>query len=285
MAQEKDYLGDKLRLVERAREDIYFRKLDQELIDKMRQQAAQEVKAAEDASPREGVFSPILVPVDFSVYAMQALDKAADLAGRFGASIIALHVIASEIGVQTLAQRLGIQTAVPSVGAEMADTPDVSDEEVETVIDQHREEAYQALQAFLPPRLAQYPLELRVVFGRPFERIVEIAVKEKVALIVNGDAWSHRTCPLGPWQRGRTGRPPRSVFGFDREGPHIRIEQLVKGLLHHVPRSRRLRDTRDVRQATRSDQIDLYRQNGLTITEHVLSSGGPYMAVVGLPYF
>jgi nucleotide-binding universal stress UspA family protein len=186
MAQEKDYLGDKLRLVERAREDIYFRKLDQELIDKMRQQAAQQVKAAEDASPREGVFSPILVPVDFSPYAMQALDKAADLAERFGASIIALHVIAPEIGVQTLAQRLGIQTVVPSMDAETAEAPDVSDKEIETVVDHHREEAYQALQAFLPPRLAQYPLELRVVFGRPFERIVETAVTEKAAFIVMG---------------------------------------------------------------------------------------------------
>ena len=186
MAQEKDYLSDKLRLVERAREDIYFRKLDQELIDKMRQQATQEVKPAEDASPCEAVFSPILVPVDFSPYAMQALDKAADLAEHFGASIIALHVIASEIGVQTLAQRLRIQTVVPSMDAETAEVPDVSDEEIETVVDHHREEAYQALQAFLPPRLAQYPLELRVVFGRPFERIVETAVKEKVALIVMG---------------------------------------------------------------------------------------------------
>jgi hypothetical protein len=88
--------------------------------------------------------------------------------------------------------------------------------------------------------------------------------------------------PLATWPNGSSAAP---VFGLDREGPHIRIEQLVKGLLHHVPRSRRLSDTRDVRQATRSDQIDLYRQNGLTITEHVLSSGGPYMAVVGLQYF
>jgi hypothetical protein len=87
---------------------------------------------------------------------------------------------------------------------------------------------------------------------------------------------------LATWPNGSSAAP---VFGFDREGPHIRIEQLVKGLLHIVSWSRRLRDTGDVRQATRSDQIDLYRQNGLTITEHVLSSGSPYMAVVGLQYF
>ena len=186
MAPEKDYLGDKLRLLERAREDIYFRKLDQELIDKMRQQAAQEVKTSEDTSSRTGGFSSILVPVDFSPYSMQALEKAGDLAERFGATIIALHVIASEIGVQTLAQRLGIKTVVPSMDAETADASDVPNEAIETVLDDHREAAYQALQAFLPPHLAQHPLELRVVFGRPFERIVETAVQEKVALIVMG---------------------------------------------------------------------------------------------------
>lgn len=186
MAPERDYLGDKLRLLERAREDTYFRKLDQELIEKMRQQATQDVQPAQDASPRQSVFSPILVPVDFSPYAMQALDKAADLAACFNAAIIVLHVIASEIGVQALAQRLGIQTVIPSIDAETADASEVPNKTIETVLDHHREAAYQTLQAFLPPRLAQYPLELRVVFGRPFERIVETAVQDRVALIVMG---------------------------------------------------------------------------------------------------
>ena len=72
MASDKDYLGEKLRLVERAREDEYFRKLDQELIDRMCQQAAaQEVQEALDHP--EHAFSPILVPVDFSPYSMRAL--------------------------------------------------------------------------------------------------------------------------------------------------------------------------------------------------------------------
>ena len=43
-----------------------------------------------------------------------------------------------------------------------------------------------ALQALLPPRLARYPLELRVVVGRPFERIIETAIREPVGLIVLG---------------------------------------------------------------------------------------------------
>lgn len=186
MAPDKDYLGEKLRLAERAREDAYFRKLDQELIDRMRQQAAaQEVKEAEAVGQPERVFSPILVPVDFSPYSMRALERAADLAERFDAMIVVLHVIDSQVGVQGLASHLGKSIIAPSVD-DSDDMADISDDDIKTVLDHQREAAYQALQAFLPPRLANCPLELRVLFGRPFERIIETAVKEEVALIVMG---------------------------------------------------------------------------------------------------
>jgi nucleotide-binding universal stress UspA family protein len=49
-----------------------------------------------------------------------------------------------------------------------------------------REQAYTALQAFLPPQMAQYTVELRVLVGQPFERILETAAQEHVALIVLG---------------------------------------------------------------------------------------------------
>lgn len=187
MASGKDYFGEKMRLLERAQEDTYFRKLDRELIDKMRQQAAaQEAKEAVDEGRPESTFSPILVPVDFSPYAMRALEKAGDLAERFGASIIALHIIHSEMGVQALAKRLGKSVVVPTVNGESREAADLADGDVETVLDHQRKQAYEALQAFVPPRLANYPLELRVLFGRPFERIVETAVKEEVDLVVMG---------------------------------------------------------------------------------------------------
>ena len=48
------------------------------------------------------------------------------------------------------------------------------------------EQDYQALQAFMPPPLCDCPLELRVLFGRPFQRIIETAVKEEAGLIVMG---------------------------------------------------------------------------------------------------
>ena len=46
MTEDKDYFGEKLRLVERARENAYFRKLDQALIEQMRQKDHAEDMAA-----------------------------------------------------------------------------------------------------------------------------------------------------------------------------------------------------------------------------------------------
>ncbi len=46
MAQDKDYLGETMRLVERAREDAYFRKINQELVERLRKQGAEEIEEA-----------------------------------------------------------------------------------------------------------------------------------------------------------------------------------------------------------------------------------------------
>ena len=182
MAEEKDYLGEKLRLVERAREDTYFRRLDQALIAKMRQEAAKEAAEAEEAARLERVFTPILIPVDFSPYATHALLTAADIAERFGSSLIVLHVIARDMGLHAIQQHLG-QRGEPVTTPE---APEVPNEEIETILVDQREQGYQKLQAFLPPRLAKYPVELRVVVGSPFERIIETAVHDQIALIVMG---------------------------------------------------------------------------------------------------
>ena len=184
MASQKDYLGDKLQMVERAREDVYFRQLDRQLIAKIRERTAQE-EASEAAQPLKPPFTPILVPVDFSAYSVQALEKAADMATRFDASLIVLHLISAELGVQALANHLGKHHAdIPMLGTE--EIQDVCEQDIETVTGPQREQAYEALQAFLPDRLMHHPVELRVVFGRPFERIVETAVAEDVGLIVMG---------------------------------------------------------------------------------------------------
>ena len=49
-----------------------------------------------------------------------------------------------------------------------------------------RVQAYEALQSFLPSRLASGSVELRVVFGHPFERIVETAARDDIGMIVMG---------------------------------------------------------------------------------------------------
>ena len=183
MASQRDYLGDKLQMVERAREDVYFRQLDHAIIARMREQSEQQEAA--EAQPPANPFSPILVPVDFSDYSTQALERAGDIAGRFDSSIIVLHVITAESGVQVLASRLGKYSAdIP--GPEAEGEQEVSDKEIETAMDPHREQAYEALQAFLPSQLADQDVELRVVFGRPFERILETAVAAEAGLIVMG---------------------------------------------------------------------------------------------------
>jgi nucleotide-binding universal stress UspA family protein len=174
MAEGKDYLGEQLRLIERAREDTYFRKLNQELIDKMRHKDTEEI---EEAARLQEVFTPILVPVDFSPYSTRALLHAADIAERFASSLIVLHVVSREMQTHAMHQLLD---EGGGGGADM------SSEALEAAVVHRREQAYTELLEFLPPRIAKYPVELRVLVGNPFERIVETAVRENVALIVLG---------------------------------------------------------------------------------------------------
>jgi nucleotide-binding universal stress UspA family protein len=183
MSESRDYLGETLRLVERAREDVYFRQLDQELINQMRQKDAAQAAAVE---PTRQVFTPVLIPVDFSPHAATALEYAADIAERFGSSLIVLHVLDRDFVAHATQQRLRLGgSSVPGTAATSG--PGQGEREaVEAVISDQREQVYKALTEFLPPRLARYPVELRVVVGHPFERIVETAVHEKAGLIVMG---------------------------------------------------------------------------------------------------
>lgn len=182
MAESKDYLGDKLRLVERAREDAYFRKLDQELVARLRQQEAAE---ATTAAKEAALFSPILVPVDFSEYSTAALRHATALAERFQSSLIILHVISREIETQAAQQQFA-QRSTSSTGSGESPFSDVSEQELEGVVLNLRDRAYDALQNFLPPAVAQCDVELRVIGGNPFERILETAIQQQAGLIVMG---------------------------------------------------------------------------------------------------
>lgn len=157
MAESKDYFGDKLRLVERAREEQYFRQLDQTLLAAMRDAASHETATETAPGP---LFATLLVPVDFSEYSSAALRYAAGMAERFEASLIILHVIAEEV-----------HTHATAAGQILGDL---------------RERAYAALQAFVPPHLTTRPVELRVLSGHPFVRILDTAVQAQAGLIVLG---------------------------------------------------------------------------------------------------
>jgi nucleotide-binding universal stress UspA family protein len=180
VAEQKDYLGDKLRQVERAREDVYFRQLDQELVAQMRQQASE---TTEEENHLSDVFKTILVPVDFSPYSTKALNYAADMAAVCDASIIVLHVIDRPTSLSQIRQRF---TEKSGATDDLTDAAQISDDILEAAVDEQREHAYADLQAFLPPRLASHPVDLRVVLGHPFERIIETAVRESAALIILG---------------------------------------------------------------------------------------------------
>jgi predicted RNA-binding Zn-ribbon protein involved in translation (DUF1610 family) len=52
MPGEKDRLGDKLREVERGREDHYFSKRDEELLEKMRKERTAQLEAAQKSAAR-----------------------------------------------------------------------------------------------------------------------------------------------------------------------------------------------------------------------------------------
>jgi universal stress protein A len=183
MVENKDYFSEKLQAVERAREDVYFRKLDQELIAKMRQSSTTQ---AEEAARLASVFASILVPVDFSPYSATALRYAADIAGRFGSSVLVVHVISRESGAQKAQHRLQERGLLLPGGARAAGAPEVSETVMADIVTTQREQIYTELVKVLPPQLASYPVELRVLVGPPFERILETAVREEIALIIMG---------------------------------------------------------------------------------------------------
>ena len=184
MISHKDYLDDQLQKIGRAREDAHFRRLDSKVPAATRQRTGHE-EASESVQPPKPPFTPILVPVDFSAYSAEALEKAADIAAPFGSSLIVLHVTWADLGVHELARRLGKHAAdVPKLGTEAIQA--ACEQVIETVIGPKREQDYEALQAFLPDRLTSHQVELRVLFGWPFKRIVETAVVEDAALIVMG---------------------------------------------------------------------------------------------------
>ena len=184
MTAQKDSPGDRLQSLERAGENVYFRQLDRKPVAK-RLEHTEHDDNADAVNPRKPAFSPILVPVDFSANSAEAVEQAGDVAESLGSAVILLHVTSRELGVYELANRLARQNKdIPFLGTEEIQA--ACEQVMEEVIGPQREKDYEVLQAFLPQRLSHLPVELRVVSGQPFERILETALAEGVGLIVMG---------------------------------------------------------------------------------------------------
>lgn len=108
----KDRFGEKMKLVERAKENRYFAEKDREAIEKLRAQLAR-AEGSQDQQmvdmidralgDEEGLqrrvktgVRRILVPVDFSDCSRDALEYAAMMAKQFKAEVILVHVIESQ---------------------------------------------------------------------------------------------------------------------------------------------------------------------------------------------
>jgi nucleotide-binding universal stress UspA family protein len=91
-ADEKDRFGDKLRHLEKAREDQWAAERDQELLAKMRLQAEERVATEQQPGKALKVFNRILCPIDFEASSLKALDLARQIASQNGAELYLLHV-------------------------------------------------------------------------------------------------------------------------------------------------------------------------------------------------
>ena len=129
-------------------------------------------------------FTTILVPVDFSPSAREALLYAGSIAERFSATIVVMHVIAKEVELSTTYKRAGYRS-VPLLGP-FTETLDMPTDVTEAVVIDLREQARAALQQFLPLELRGQQVRLHVAVGTPFEQILRTATQNNVDLIVMG---------------------------------------------------------------------------------------------------
>ena len=156
MTAEKDQLGAELQSANRVREREYFRRLGGEPGAATPGRTGQQ-ETSEALPPAKSPFSPILVPVDFSAYSAEALEKAAHIAAPMSTRVlIVMHVASAELAVHDLAGRLGKRGAdVRKLGTEEIQA--ACEQVIESVIGPQREQDYEALQAILPDRLAHNP--------------------------------------------------------------------------------------------------------------------------------
>jgi glycine betaine transporter len=143
---------------------------------------------AENLLVREGAtgmdVQNILVPIDYSGDSQRALQWGASLAGKYGAKLLLLHVIAK-----------AVEEVFPEGGAFVS--PASSFHEVrapgpqafrrQPIIIDLVDRAYTEVHDFADKHLkGVVPVQVTVAVGRPAEEILRVAREEKVDLIVMG---------------------------------------------------------------------------------------------------
>ncbi len=119
----------------------------------------------------------ILVPVDYSAYATEALHYAVTIADRFSSSLLVLHVIAKEF--DTLHRRSAPSIPFPPMHAAISKaTPPVT-------VDL-RQQAEIALDQYVSDQCGGRAVERRVDVGQPVDQILALTRDEHVDLIVMG---------------------------------------------------------------------------------------------------
>lgn len=119
------------------------------------------IRRDEKAQPLTAV-RRILVPIDFSKHSRVALETGRELASKFAADLLVVHVVE----LYTLPSFYG-----PSM--------------IATDTDAIRERALREMDDLLQQAGGpDVPTEVQVAYGRPSEMIVEVSVEEKVGLIV-----------------------------------------------------------------------------------------------------
>ena len=157
MSDERDRYGEKLRHLEKAREDQWAAQRDQELLEKLRKEALERGNSDPTRpQPATKVFSGIIWPTDFDERSLEALELAQKLCVQNDATLYLLHVSPT--------------VSVPLGGVI---TKAVGDKEL----------AREKLRS-IANRLAAIQHEIIVTSGDPATKIVEIAESLKAELIV-----------------------------------------------------------------------------------------------------
>jgi nucleotide-binding universal stress UspA family protein len=157
-SDERDRYGEKLRHLEKAREDQWAAQRDQELLEKLRKEALEQGKSAPVRLQLETkVFSRIIWPTDFDQRSLEALELAQKLCVQNDATLHLLHVSPT--------------VSVPLGGVI---TKAVGDEVL----------AREKLLSIAAHRLRAIQHEIIVTSGDPATKIVETAEALKAELIV-----------------------------------------------------------------------------------------------------